>query len=197
MLAKNINIIASLIMLKNILQFLHNLFKLGQTRTQTCGTTVAGDTVIPAKSDFIDAGISYSDDLIPHLKHDHTELVELYGAISAFIQQQQYEFIGPGLEELKSKFNLHIMQENLHFYCYLEQIFQDQADQLEMIKGYRKEMNAISAAVVRFIKKWQGQAIDTDNICEFTQEYNAVGEVLAQRIHQEEHHLYTLYQPSP
>jgi regulator of sigma D len=182
-------------MLKNILQFLHNLFKLRQTQTQTCGTTVAGDTVIQTKSEFIDSGISYSDTLIPHLKHDHTELVELYGAIDGFIQQQQYEYIAPGLEELKSKFNLHIMQENLHFYCYLEQSFQDQHDQLEMVKGYRKEMNAISAAVVRFIKKWQGQVIDSTNIADFSQEYNAVGDVLAQRIDQEENHLYTLYQP--
>ena len=183
-------------MLKNILQFLQNLFKLRQAQTQTCGTTVAGDTVNQNQLDSLDCGISYSDALIPHLKHDHVELVELYGAIAGFIDKQQYEYIAPGLEELKSKFNLHIMQENLHFYCYLEQSFQDQQDKLDMIKSYRKEMNAISAAVVRFIKKWQGQAIDSKNVSEFTQEYNSVGEVLAQRIDQEENNLYTLYQPA-
>ena len=186
----------SILMLKNILQFLQNLFKLGQTQTQMCGTTVAGNTVDPVKSDFIETGISYSSDLIQHLKHDHVELVELYGAIAGFIEQQQYEFIAPGLEELKSRFNLHIMQENLHFYCYLEQSFQGQQEKLDMIKGYRKEMNAISTAVVRFIKKWQDQMINDDNVSRFTEEYNSVGEVLAQRIDQEENNLYTLYQPA-
>lgn len=182
-------------MLKNILQFLHNLFKLGQTQTQMCGTTVAGNTVRETTSDYMETGISYSDHLIPQLKHDHIELVEIYGAIAVFIQQQQYEYIVPSLEELKSRFNLHIMQENLHFYCYLEQSFQKQQDQLDMIKCYRKEMNAISTTVVRFIKKWQSQTINEKNIFDFTEEYNSVGEVLAQRIDQEENHLYTLYQP--
>jgi regulator of sigma D len=172
-----------------------NLLKLRQTQTQTCGSTVSGQTVTQEKPEFLDSKISYSDDLIPHLKHDHVELLELYGAIAGFIQQEQYEYIAPALEELKSKFNLHIMQENLHFYCYLEQSCQAQADRLDMIKTYRKEMNAISAAVVRFIKKWQGQLIHPSNVSEFTQEYNAVGEVLVQRIDQEENHLYTLYRP--
>lgn len=181
-------------MLKKIVQFLQNLFKFGQNQTQGYAASNIGEIQQPS-SDFINSKISYSDDLILHLKHDHVELVELFAGIASFIQQELYDDIAPALEALKSKFNLHIMQENLHFYCYLEQSFQDQQEQLEMIKRYRKEMNAISAAVVRFIKKWQSQPIDEDTICEFNQEYNAVGEVLAKRIHEEEHHLYTLYQP--
>ena len=181
-------------MLKIIIQFLQNLFKSAQTQPQSYETVQSGEQRLET-TEFIDSKISYSDDLISNLKHDHVELVELYGAIASFIQQENYEYISPALEELKSKFNLHLMQENVHFYCYLEQSFLDQKEQLEMIKGYRKDMNAISAAVVRFIKKWQSQVIDADNICEFNHEYNAVGEVLAQRIHAEEHHLYTLYQP--
>ena len=182
-------------MLKTILQFFQNLFKLGQTQLQASGTSLNIDTSNPNQLDERENGIRYSDVLIPSLKHDHVELVELYGSIAQLIENQQYSSIAAGLEELKSKFNLHIMQENLHFYCYLEQSFQAQQDKLDMVKSYRKEMNGISTAVVRFIKKWQTQTINSENIFEFTEEYNAVGKVLAQRIEQEENNLYTLYQP--
>lgn len=88
------------------------------------------------------------------------------------------------------------MQENVSFYCYLEQQFADDSNHLETIKFYRKEMNGISHAFVKFIKKWQSTPINTLNVEEFKTEYDAIGEVLAQRINSEENHLYTLYQPS-
>lgn len=182
-------------MFKNILQFLQNSLKLGQAQTQSCGHTMTGESVVLNHAEPTDTGISYSAQLIATLTHDHSHLLELYATIDGFIQQQHYAAITTALEELKSKFNLHIMQENLHFYCYLEQYFQDQHAQLDRIKSYRKEMNAIAAAVVRFIKKWQDRSIDLANVAEFSQEYQAVGKMLAQRIDQEENHLYMLYQP--
>lgn len=180
-------------MFKNILHFLQKLFTFGRAHTQPLGDSNYATASQP--EEYHAGHIRYAADLIPHLTSDHEDLVTLYASLQDYVQQQQYDQISAGLESLKHKFNLHIMQENLHFYCYLEQSFRDDAAQLEIIKGYRKEMNAISAAVVRFIKKWQTQTIDQYNVAEFSQEYNTVGEVLAQRITQEESHLYTLYQP--
>ncbi len=138
--------------------------------------------------------IQYSSTLITQLKDEHEELVNIYSLIGTQLQQRQFAAVHDTLECLKDKFNRHVMQENVQFYCYLEKFFQDEARQLEEIKRYRKEMNHISLAVVKFIKKWQAQAIDQLNYNEFATEYEAVGAVLAQRIDQEEHHLYTLYQ---
>lgn len=140
--------------------------------------------------------ISYSEQLIPALKHDHQVLINLYGQISYYILSQKYDAIQQNLDTLKTEFNRHIMQENVSFYCYLEQKFIQNPEQLETIKFYRKEMNGISHAFIKFIKKWQTTAICDDNIEEFRTEYETIGQVLAQRINQEEDHLYTMYQPS-
>ncbi len=188
-------------MFKNILQFLQKLLKLGQTNTTALGKAQPQVQTAPKateveQDEYSEGRIRYSEQLIPNLTQDHVELVNLYGSFQQLIQHRHYSQIAQALEQLKSKFNLHIMQENLHFYCYLEQSFRTEPEQLEMIKAYRKEMNHISSAVVRFIKKWQIQEINDLNVTAFIEEYQAVGEVLAQRIHQEEHHLYTLYQPA-
>ena len=141
-------------------------------------------------------GISYSAELIPSLLNDHQQLVEMYGRIGTLIPQGNFTEIQSLLGVLKNEFNRHIMQENVSFYCYIEQQFAQDENHLETIKEYRKEMNGISHAFIKFIKKWQAENISLDNLTEFQTEYNAIGDVLAQRINREENELYTLYQPS-
>lgn len=140
--------------------------------------------------------ISYSKDLIPSLKNDHQQLIALYIQIDQLIQTQNFDDIQTALATLKTEFNRHIMQENVSFYCYLEQQFAEDENHLETVKEYRKEMNGISHAFVMFIKKWQTQVISHENLTIFQAEYAAIGEVLTQRIHSEENQLYPLYQPS-
>jgi len=140
--------------------------------------------------------ISYSPQLIPSLKHDHQNLVELYSKISILLHTQRYVEIEDILSSLKTEFNRHIMQENVSFYCYLEQQFADDSNHMETIRDYRKEMNGISHAFIKFIKKWQSDVITAQNAQAFREEYDAIGVVLAQRINSEENHLYPLYHPS-
>lgn len=123
-------------------------------------------------------------------------MVATYGQIAILIQQNKFDEIQSLLAVLKTEFNRHIMQENVSFYCYLEQQFAQDENHLETIKEYRKEMNGISHAFIKFIKKWQTEYISLENLAEFQSEYDAVGDVLAQRINREENELYTLYQPS-
>ncbi|WP_173912321.1 hemerythrin domain-containing protein [Acinetobacter sp. Marseille-Q1618] len=140
--------------------------------------------------------ISYSKDLIPALKNDHQRLIALYIQIDQLIQIQKFEDIQALLMHFKTEFNRHIMQENVSFYCYLEQNFAKDTNHLETVKQYRKEMNNISHSVVMFIKKWQSEAITSENLASFQHEFESIGQVLTQRIHSEEDQLYPLYQPA-
>ncbi|MCP5575787.1 hypothetical protein NL318_27685, partial [Klebsiella pneumoniae] len=56
------------------------------------------------------SAISYSEQLIPALKHDHQALINLYGQISYYILSQKYDAIQQNLDTLKTEFNRHIMQ---------------------------------------------------------------------------------------
>lgn len=184
-------------MLNTIIEFFKRIFSIFSTPTQE-SSTLQHNTQSEARLDASKAStkITYSDTLIPNLKDEHQALIQLYGQIGQDISSRQYVKIRDSLATLKHEFNRHIMQENVSFYCYLEQQFADDENHLETIKFYRKEMNGISHAFVKFIKKWQTTPIVDENINEFKSEYDAIGEVLAQRINSEEDHLYTLYQPS-
>ena len=142
-------------------------------------------------------GISYSEHLIPTLQHEHQELVNLYGKINYFLNTHDFKEIDQILGTLKTEFSQHIMQENVSFYCYLEQQCSNDPQQMETIRNYRKEMNGISHAFLKFIKKWQNTVINTETLSEFRNEYDSIGSVLARRINSEEDHLYPMYQPKP
>lgn len=175
-----------------IIQFFKNLFNSTQTSEQPKTADRAKIVTATKATD----GISYSAELIPALLDDHQQLVEIYSRIGTLIPQEKFAEIQSLLGVLKNEFNRHIMQENVSFYCYLEQQFSEDENHLETIKEYRKEMNGISHAFIKFIKKWKVEYLNADNLAEFQTEYDAIGAVLAQRINREENELYTLYQPS-
>ncbi len=175
-------------MIQSIVQFFKNLFSFFSQQQQKIDEQPA--------SSINEKRISYSAQLIPALKNDHQELVALYSKISDLLHTQHYVEIEHILSSLKIEFNRHIMQENVSFYCYLEQQFADDANHMETIRSYRKEMNGISHAFIKFIKKWQSDAVTAENAQVFREEYDAIGAVLAQRINSEEDHLYPLYHPS-
>lgn len=176
-------------MLNIIFKFLKRLFKFS---TDTAAENSLQNNNAPKANQ----GISYSKQLIPTRQHEHQELVHLYGQIGDALYVKNYLTIDKILEKLKVEFSKHIMQENVSFYCYIEQELSNDPHRMELIRNYRKEMNSISHAFVKFIKKWQNTLITEETVAEFHSEYDAIGAVLAQRINSEEEHLYPLYQPS-
>lgn len=136
----------------------------------------------------------YSPALIPGLKDDHQGLLKQYGAIERMANEGDHAMIPGALAEFKEAFDLHILHENLHFYCYLEEHSKD-LQQRELIKSFRGEMNAIARGVVNFVKTWRGSGVSARTGQQFLTELRQVGLLLVRRIEREEQDLYTLYQP--
>ena len=138
--------------------------------------------------------LEYSAELISNLKGEHQQLVTLYVGIQDLFERQQYQNVVEQLSKFKEDFSLHLMQENVKFYAYLENNLAEESDELQTIKTYRKDMNQIAHVVVRILKKWTTQnSLNESTASEFLQEYKAIGGALVQRIPDEEQHLYTLY----
>ena len=106
----------------------------------------------------------------------------------------RYANIAAALSAFKAKFDLHILEENLHFYCYIEEKLSARAESQALIKTFRSEMNAIARGVVNFIKKYRMAGVRLSNGKEFLTELRQFGALLVQRIGREENDLYTLYQ---
>jgi hypothetical protein len=139
--------------------------------------------------------IHYSAELIDELTADHSELMKMYNEIEDMAISGRYTTIPAALETFKTRFESHIFNENLRFYCYLEDRLAGSADALKRIKEYRTELNAIARDVVTFLRKYRSWGVRFTNGKAFLDELRCVGALLVHRVDREEKDLYPLYLP--
>ncbi|KAB8175653.1 hemerythrin domain-containing protein [Lysobacter maris] len=140
--------------------------------------------------------IAYDAGLVPALKQDHNDLVALFDEIGSCARHDRFEEIPPLLTRFKMNLEAHLIAENVRFYNYVERALEGDSENTMLIRSFRREMNAIARGVVDFVKKYQLNAFDEASKSAFIDDYQAVGDLLAQRIQREEASLYPLYQPA-
>ena len=139
--------------------------------------------------------IRFSSQLIPGLRRDHQDLLALYEEIEHMAVANRCASITAALMGFKSRLDLHVVNENLHFYCYLEERLGRQTELLATVKRLRSEMNGVSRSVSRFLRKYDEAGVTPSTVKTFLEDLRAVGALLKQRIEREEKDLYPLYQP--
>ena len=137
--------------------------------------------------------ISYDPSLVDTLKRDHGDLVGQYQRLGQLQQLGRYNDIRGELVNFKTRFEAHILTENVRFYTYLEQSLMNDGHNAELMRDFRREMNTIARGVVTFVKKYQAAEFTVAEREQFDQDYQAVGGLLSQRIEREESSLYPLY----
>ena len=137
----------------------------------------------------------HSPELIGALKADHGQLLRQFADIERMAAAGQYAGLPLALGAFKARFDVHVLNENLHFYCYLEHKLRDNRDGLRLMQEFRTGMNEIARGVVNFVKKYRVAGVRQANAAEFLHELRAVGTLLMQRVEREEQDLYTLYRP--
>lgn len=137
--------------------------------------------------------IQYDEGLVPQLIDDHHALVGMYQQLGNDVRAGRYEGVANSLVSFKTYLEGHLLKENVRFYVYLEQSMAHDAENLALVKDFRREMNSIARGVVDFVKKYQASPVTPASQAEFLKDYDAVGQLLAMRIGREESQLYTLY----
>src|SRR5689334_7393112 len=117
-----------------------------------------------------EARIRFSPELIPQLKDDHAGLLRLHGRIEALAKAGQFGEVVPALRMFKSKFDLHILTENVKFYCYVEENLARRFGDLRTIREFRREMNGIARTVVNFVRKYLDGGVTPATGAEFLAE---------------------------
>ena len=141
-------------------------------------------------------GPSYDSGLVPSLKNDHQELVALFEQIGRTYEARRFHEIPALLTAFKTRLEAHLLTENVRFYNYVESTLRDDAENLALIRDFRREMNTIARGVIDFVKKYQSSN-DADGLMHgFLADYRTVGGLLVQRIQREEGNLYPLYMPT-
>ncbi len=137
--------------------------------------------------------IRYDRELIPQLKHDHGRLVEQFTALQPLLQAGDIKGFKEKLGRFKTDFQAHIIKENVKFYVYMEQSLSHSEVDLELIRDFRVEMNAISRAVVNFCNKYVNDPMTSLGQAAFAREAQSIAQALLNRIEREERDLYVLY----
>ena len=138
--------------------------------------------------------VSYDPQLIDQLKHDHGELLQIFGQVGAAHQAREYALVAKHLHAFKLALQGHILSENVRFYAYLQGNLLKDSDEASLMHEFRREMNTIARGVTDFLKEYGGEGrLSTDNHAEFAQNLGEVGALLVQRIEREERNLYPLY----
>lgn len=140
--------------------------------------------------------IRYNPNLINKLKTDHQALLGIYGEIKAAFDASNYPLVTEKLKALKSGFMDHILVENVSLYVYMKSSFHDDEGNLELVQGFRSEMDGIGKVVRAFLLKYEMIGVDEDLASSFGHDLAGIGEALVARIEREENTLYPLYQAS-
>ena len=138
--------------------------------------------------------IRYNPNLIDKLKTDHQDLLAIYGEINTAFNAKNYSLVTEKLMALKRGFMDHILVENVSLYVYMKSSFRDDEENVELVQGFRSEMDVIGKAVRAFILKYETIGVDEALASSFSSELAGIGEALVARIEREEGTLYPLYQ---
>ncbi len=136
--------------------------------------------------------ISYDPQLVGSLTQDHEHLVALYRRIGVLLEESRLDELRNELVNFKTRFEAHVLTENVRFYVYLEQHLTDGHD-AEVILDFRREMNGIARAVVAFVKRYQSVEFDAATVARLREDYASILAALSQRLEREEGALYPLY----
>jgi regulator of sigma D len=137
--------------------------------------------------------LRFDPSLIDRLQSDHRELLNLFGAISKAGKEGNLKAAEEYLEQFRKAITDHLLKENVSLYVYLERLTREDPDSLEIMRGFRREMDGIGRAVVAFLGKYKSIGSQPELAPYFATDLADVGKVLGDRIRREESTLYPMY----
>lgn len=167
--------------------------KLAGTKTETETPSIAPVTATAPNSQ--NHQIQFQPDLIDHLVADHRRLLEIYGEIKTAFDAANYKQVSQGLDELRRGLQSHLLTENVRMYIYLDRHLSNNEFNSDLIRGFRREMDAIGKVAMTFLKKYEAIGVDNELAKAFAKDFETIGSVLVKRIEKEERDLYPLYMP--
>lgn len=140
--------------------------------------------------------IHFNAELIPQLKKDHQDLLELYGKIKESFEQADYKAVTHQLNTLRQALQGHLLTENVRLYIYLDRSMANDELNADLVRGFRREMDGIARVAMAFLKKYEMIGVDAELAKLFAADFAELGKVLVERIEREENVLYPLYLPN-
>lgn len=140
--------------------------------------------------------IAYHPQLVAELVQEHRQLLADFNAVAQAFERGDLTATCRELEHFRGSLLAHLLKENVRFYIYLEHALAGDAASHALVHQFRHEMDGIGKTVLAFLGKYAELAANPALAASFTGELGGIGEVLIQRIRNEEDTLYPLYLPA-
>ncbi len=137
---------------------------------------------------------NYNPSMIKILESEHQRLFEIYTEIKKLLEENaDFSIIVDKLDSLKVLLTIHVDFENQFLYSYLEDRYSNKKDKLTFIEKADKDMQKIVDVALNFIEECSNYELYSKKRMKFIEEFNAIGDILIERISFEENQLYPLY----
>ncbi len=142
------------------------------------------------------SGIQHHSSLVTQLVGDHRQLLESFGGLKKAADVGDAVAFKQSLQGFKALLIPHLMEEAVRLYTYLRQEFKTRGDanNYQLVNGYKSEMNGIGDAAVHFVETYSTTADDAIDFHQVRTSLHEIGHLLGDRIRREEAELYPLYQ---
>lgn len=140
--------------------------------------------------------IAYAPELVQKLLGDHQKLLGIFERVQAAVRDREISALKASMGDFTSELNAHILLENIRLYVFLKHRLAGDPGQGAAVAKFRKEMGGIAVDVMDFVRHYQSIEFWTNRTwATLEADLGALGEVLGNRIADEEKSLYPLYQP--
>lgn len=139
--------------------------------------------------------ISYNENFISELLSDHGELMRIFYAIKESAERDDSKGAIKLIQKFTRLLRGHLLKENIRLYVYLQQLFENDPESEEIVKQYKREMQGIGLKLNKFFTKYSTMSVEDFDKVEFAAELEHIGEILFDRLENEEKALYPLYAP--
>ncbi len=139
--------------------------------------------------------IAYHPELIEHFESEHKQLLQLFQNMVDAIEQDDVETTSKHLKKFSLLLRGHLLEENIKLYVYLQHTLINDVESTELVNSFKSEMQAIGRSVNKFITSYSKENWSAEDIENFKREIKPIGNILVERINNEEEMLYKLYMP--
>lgn len=142
-----------------------------------------------------DSTIPYHPDLIDRLKDQHVTVLKTFETVKGSAVVADFEAATKSLQALRRVLTSHLLEENIKLYTYLRKCLANDWNNKRLILRMKSEMDDIGSQVMKFLDDYERMGITSATKKQFLEDLNDTGNLLRQRVDNEESVLFTMYMP--
>lgn len=136
-------------------------------------------------------------ELVQQLLQEHNEIISLFTHAIKLAESHKFEKAIHELGQFQSTLTEHLIKTNSELYLVLNAEYRHDPFEFQLISRLRQNMTSSTKTLLDFIQTWRLHGINQSNLDRFLDQSQSLLNELINRLKEEEHELFPLYQTPP